>query len=73
MDDKTRQEAARLLGMKCSEIVAVARAEDGGAVITTHDGQTVYVNEAGEVRPWDGPLPILPPAESASKTKTRAR
>lgn len=50
--------------MKTSEIAAVARAEDGGLVVTTHDGQTVYA-EAGEVRPWDGPAPIRFPVESA--------
>jgi hypothetical protein len=65
MDEKTRESAAHRLGMKPSEIVAVADAQ-GGAVITTHDGQTVYApNDGGEPRPWDGPLPIVPITESA--------
>lgn len=65
MDEKTRENAAHRLGMKPSEIVAVADAL-GGAGITTHDGQTGYApNDGGKPLPWDGPLPIVPITESA--------
>jgi hypothetical protein len=38
------EQAARRLGMKTSEVVGVEET-DGGAVVTTHDGQRVVVTE----------------------------
>lgn len=57
LDNDTRAAAAQLLGMKPTEIVAVGRI-DGGAVVTTHDGQASLIRDDGTIAsPWDGPMP----------------
>lgn len=54
-------EAARLLGMKAREIIAI-NPVDGGWLITTHDQRRTLVNKDGQV---------LGPAESATSALVR--
>lgn len=61
--EKTGYEiAAQVLGMKVSEISDIDPV-DGGAVVTTHDGQRHGINDAGEIVPLAGafnlPEPVL--------------
>ena len=67
--EKTGYEiAAQVLGMKVSELRAIAPV-DGGAVVTTHDGQRHGINDAGEIVPlagaFDLPEPVLHQSGSA--------
>ncbi|MGH3978095.1 MAG: hypothetical protein ACRDRZ_03675 [Pseudonocardiaceae bacterium] len=55
-EDRQSQIAARLLGMKHSEIVDVTTVE-GGVVITTHDGQRTLATADVVVGPWTGEIP----------------
>jgi hypothetical protein len=57
MDDKTRAEAARQLGMKEREITAVEKTADG-LVITTHDGVRTLVGTDGGFQVVSTPVVI---------------
>lgn len=83
--EKTGYEiAAQVLGMKVSEIRDIDPV-NGGAVVTTHDGQRHGINDAGEVVPLagafavpepvlhqSGPAPQLVPGELIPGTTTTA-
>jgi hypothetical protein len=83
--EKTGYEiAAQVLGMKVSEIRDIDPV-DGGAVVTTHDGQRHGINDAGELVPLlgafnlpepvlhqSGPAPQLVPGELIPGTTTTA-
>lgn len=47
-------EAARLMGMKRTEVIEVAPVDDGTAV-RTHDGQWTLIRDDGTMRPTDAP------------------
>jgi hypothetical protein len=44
----TRQEAAQALGMKVREVTAVDSVDNGGHIVTTHDGQRTLITASGE-------------------------
>ena len=51
-------EAARVMGMKRSEVLEVASVDDGHAV-RTHDGQWTLVRDDGTLRPAEAPAVAL--------------
>lgn len=57
LDDETRAEVARHLGMKPAEIAAVAPLDGAGAVVEDHTGYRVLIMADGALAPWVGPMP----------------
>ncbi|HEV2778552.1 MAG TPA: hypothetical protein VGX25_04055 [Actinophytocola sp.] len=60
LSEETRIWAARTLGMKEAEIVAVGELPGAGTVIETHDGQRTLVAADGSLSPYAGPVPDRP-------------
>lgn len=85
MSAADREIAAQVLGMKTEEIRGIELVE-GGAIVTTHDGQRHGINDEGELVPLSGaftpapdpvlhqagPAPQLVPGELIPGTRTTA-
>lgn len=65
-DDDLRTQAAQIMGMKPSEVVAAVDTPDG-VVATTHDGKHTLIRDDGSMV-FDVPAvaPVPAPAENAS-------